>query len=250
MTDRPDRPEQPRPGHSSSVCTDARLDAAVALLSHREPSAAVMEHLQACPPCYLEYLDLAVLPQLLDAGREATMHPPAPADTGLLDRMLREVGRRRRRRRIFTAMAAAAAVVAVAVPVARLTAPGGSDPVSAPRSSSAAPSSPGGGPAAPLSASHTDPGTGAGMQVTVEAHGTGSLLTVSVSGVKAGDMCRLMVHDDAGAVVLAGRWTVSARYDSSPYMEDVQIRPEHVRRIELLDDRTGRRLVEVPFGRV
>jgi hypothetical protein len=256
----PDRPAG-RAGHPDPACLQAREDAAVALLSRREQDPAVLTHLRGCPPCHQEYLELAALSDLLEAARGGPPVPAPPPGTLLLDRLLLQVGQRRRRRRMATAMAAAAAVVAVALPLARLAADrdapgparaGGASLSASPSSATPYTDAPwgsaGGGPVY-AEGSGSDSGTGAGVDVSVAGRGSGSTLLVAVRGVPTGQHCRLIVHDAAGHAVPAGGWTVSGQY-GAPYTETVQVAPSAVRQVELVDDRTGRRLVEVAVRRV
>ena len=92
--------------------------------------------------------------------------------------------------------------------------------------------------------SATDPNTGTWAGVAVAPSGSGSTLQVSVHGVATGGRCRLMVHDAAGHAVPAGDWTVGDPRDP-PYHETVAVAPAAIRRVEVIDARTGRRLVEV-----
>jgi hypothetical protein len=256
--------DQSNAGHQAAHCAQVREEAAVALLVHSDPSPEVLAHLDACPPCRDEYLDLAALPPLLDAARSVAGGPPAPTtlpSVHLLDRLLRQVARRRRRRHMITALATAAAVVAIALPTVRWidrddagvgsALPGHpltTSTSTSSRSSSESSFGPGGGVAS-FAGSGSDPDSGARADVAVRAMGKASELSVSVHGIPAGGHCRLVVHDDAGHSLQAGVWVVEATYDE-PYYERVELAPESISRVELVDDQTGRRIVDVPIHQV
>lgn len=256
--------QQPQPSHPG--CAEAREQAAVALLTRTDPPPGVLAHLDACPPCRDEYLELADLPALLgavggvDAGIGAGPGSPrsqvaaavAAASPHLLGRLMTEVARHRRRRRLVTAMATAAAVLAIAIPAARLLDQGDAEPGStvagAPVTSSAGTSS---GPSegtfgGAFAGSGTDPVTGAGADISIDAQGAGSSVTVAVRGLPSGTHCRMLVHDASGHALPAGGWVIQPRYDE-PYVELVQVAPASIRSVELQDDRTGRRIVDVPI---
>jgi hypothetical protein len=251
-------------GHVMANCAQVREEAAVALLAHSEPAPAVLAHLGACPPCWDEYLELAALPPMLDAARQVaggTAAPTGPPSVHLLDRLLSEVTRRRRRRHLVTALATAAAVVAIAVPAARLIdrdvdgsgtvpRPG---PLIAAGSSSSSGTSPGssmgGGASGSFAGSGVDPASGARADVAIAPMGSASAVTVWVHGVPVGDPCRMVVHDDAGRSLEAGTWVVDAPSGES-YIERVEVAPSSIERVELLDARTGRRILDVPIHQV
>ncbi|HEX2804953.1 MAG TPA: hypothetical protein VHN80_02115 [Kineosporiaceae bacterium] len=278
MTDHSMPPEGERRGRARSMgkcnCAQVREEAAVALLVHGDPPPEVLAHLEGCPPCRDEYLDLAALPPLLNAARTVAGSAPAPValpSVHLLDRLLSEVARRRRRRHLITALATAAAVLAIIVPAARLfdrddsgqraasppaptvassTSPG-TGPSSSPRTSSgSSSSSSSGGAARSFAGSGIDPASGARADVTIAPVGEASAVTVSVRGIPVGGRCRIVVHDDIGRSLEAGTWVVDSRYDDEPYVERVEVAPAAIERVELLDDVTGRRIVDVPIHEV
>jgi hypothetical protein len=210
----------------------------VALLQRRQASPETSAHLHACPPCRDELAQLAVLPGLLQTAHETLRRdPPARPGPQLLDRLLVEVDRRRRRRRWsvgLLAVAAAAAVV-VAVVLGTRSGPLGTSPS-------------GSGRAVVAAGSASDPATGAHAVITLRAEGTGSEVSVAVSRWPGGPLCRLVVHEKGGAAHEVGTW--SAEGDGTTYVEDVDLPPATITRIELVDDRTGRAMLDVKIKRV
>jgi hypothetical protein len=243
--DRPELPDPTDPG----LCLLASQEAAVSLLCRTEPAPAVRAHLATCPSCNQEYRELAALIPMLAGARDAQSAEPPPAPSPLLlDRLLAHVARRRRRRRAAVGVAlAAAAAAAIAIPLVDLSS--GDDarrgPVagSSPRSVGAAQPAP--SEIVALGAARA--GTAMG-QVWIRKDGSGSTVTVSVSGVTMGTRCRMIVHDASGRATDAGWWTLTQA--ESTYVEDVATPPAGIQRIELVDERTGGRVLEVTVRQV
>ena len=253
MSGVPSPPGPPGDGHDTDACRRASQDAAVMLLRRQEPSAELLAHLAACPPCHDEFRALAALPSLL---AHASPAPPGPPPDGLLlARLLGQVRARRRRR--ITLAVAAALVLLTAVPLARtLTAPPATTsaesptPLASPASSASSASSATDDdevPAGPVLAEGTGTSGGASARVWVRALGGGSAVTVAVHGVRPGTHCRMVVLDSQGPVVDAGVWTVG---EADPrYTEHVATPPGRVQGIELIDPGTGTRVVDVAVRR-
>jgi anti-sigma-K factor RskA len=128
------------------TCDDVRPLLGAYVLGGLEPdeAAAVREHLDGCPKCAREHMELAGLPSMLDLieSPEETLQRPSPGlEDAVLDRharerrAVRERTRRRRppilegwRRRVLAGAAAAGAAAAVAVFVLG----GGNSPVNPP----------------------------------------------------------------------------------------------------------------------
>jgi hypothetical protein len=242
--------------HQGSSCAQLREEAAVALLVREAPGPQVLAHLESCPPCRDEYLELAALPALLDAAGDTatgTPVPPALPSTALLNRLLSQVARRRRRRNMVTAMATAAAVLAIAVPAARLIDQDGPARTSQP-SAASTPTGPYGprspGSSASFAGSGSNPAVGARIDVSIDASGRGSAVSVSVHGVPDGGHCRLVVHQVTGQALPAGSWVIEQGYRDEPYVEQVAIAPASITQVELLDEGTGRRIVEASIHQV
>jgi hypothetical protein len=170
----------------------------------------VEEHLAGCAECRAEVDSLREWTAALGAVPEAMLldGPPEDADL-LLQRTLRQVrgesaGRRHRRLALVTAAAAAvlAAALAGGVLAGRASAP---EPALA-RPSPGASSLP---PGTRLAAA-ADATTGARMSVTLVPAAGWVRVTATVSGIDAGEHCRLEVVGRDGTAVLAGSWLVSA----------------------------------------
>jgi hypothetical protein len=168
----------------------------------------VREHLDGCADCQREVDDLremeaalgAALPEIFIEG------PPADGDL-LLQRTLRAIRTEekrdtRQRRTGWIAAAAAAAVVlaGAGAVVGRSTAPATSAAQPAP-SATAVPGS--------RTVSATDPVTQASMTVTLKPAQGWVRLSASVSGIPAGQQCRVFVVARDGTRREAGSWLVS-----------------------------------------
>jgi hypothetical protein len=198
----------------------------------------VDEHLAGCAECRLELDELEEMKSFLgEVPPEAFLDgPPADGDL-LLQRTLREVRvtavqplvapaatARATRRSRWWLVAAAVLVVAGAVgggvvigrqtvdQQAADTTPAGSKQVTA-----------------------TDASTGATMATTVEPRTGWSWVIVSVSGLKAGDECEMLVTDKSGKTYVAGSWWVSekAARDGSRFGGGVLATVDQVRSVEI-----------------
>ncbi|MGF1662608.1 MAG: zf-HC2 domain-containing protein [Kineosporiaceae bacterium] len=176
-------------------------------------------HLAGCPDCrgeLVELRDSALLAAALDPADLAADLPadPAPDPIGrsaaapagelLLARTLREIraerASARRRTRASLVAVAAAAVLLGGAGAAGLGLATGQD---APAPPVAQPSS---GPAAVQLAGTS--ASGAAAEVSVEPARDWVRLAVRVTGVPAGERCRVVVVTAAGERVIAGSWTV------------------------------------------
>jgi anti-sigma factor RsiW len=165
-------------------------------------------HLAACTECRTEIESLREWSAALTEVPDAMLldGPPDDADL-LLQRTLRQVrdesaGRRHRRLATVTSIAAAAVLVAIAggIMVGRTTAP--AEPVA--QAPTAAVSEPAGTRSA---AGTADNGTK--MVVSVLPAAGWVRVNATVSGIPAGERCRLEVVAKDGTAVLAGSWLVS-----------------------------------------
>jgi hypothetical protein len=232
------------------TCQETRGELAVAVLTRQPLTAAAAEHLLACAACAEEFARLDVLPGLLAATRDDSLPPVVVAEPALLDRLLAELRRRKRRRRVWAGAGIAASVAAVALVVSPLGATLRTQVLPGSRPTTSAPSTaPATGPASPVIAMGvaTDPGSNAGATVKVRQGAWGSDLEVLMSGLAAGRQCRMVVVDAAGSRIEAGSWTIpSGRYaQDGGFHETVKTRPGDLVRAEILDDRTGKRIVVV-----
>lgn len=170
---------------------------------------SVQTHLDGCEHCRAEVDDLREMEAALgELPPEALIEGPPPDGELLLQRTLREVrGQRARtdyiRRGAWTAAAAvaAAAVLGGGTLLGRATAP--SAPIAAPTpASSAAPGV--------RTGTAADTVTGARMLVSVEPAAGWVRVHAVVTGVAAGQQCRLYVVARDGTRREAGSWLVSA----------------------------------------
>lgn len=182
----------------------AELGAHLLGLLDDDAARAVEEHLSGCPACRREWEELREMTDLLgDMPPEAFLEGPPDGDL-VLQRTLRQVraetGARRRRRRWGAAVAAAAVVAAVlggGVVLGRATAPG--------------PAAPGPTAVAQAPGVVTLAGAGTGgvtMTTTVTPAAGWVRLVATVSGIPAGENCRLLVIGRDGSRAIAGTWIV------------------------------------------
>lgn len=173
----------------------------------------VEEHLAGCDECRAEVESLREWTMALEAVPEAMLldGPPDDADL-LLQRTLRQIrnesaGRRHRR----TALVGAAAAVVVGLSVAsgvvvgHSTVPdnGIAQPVPTLSVPTTAPGT--------RTATAVDPVTKAGITVAIAPSPGWVRVKAAVSGIPAGERCRLEVVARDGTAVLAGSWVVSAK---------------------------------------
>jgi anti-sigma factor RsiW len=220
------------------------------VLDQREQDA-VRKHLDGCEDCRQEVGDLQEMeaalgeipPEMLIDG------PPVDGDL-LLQRSLREVRseRSRRDRARHTIWAAAAAVAAIAVfgggtLIGRATAP------SAPVAQGPVGPTPGATSSAVVrNASATNAGTGASMTVAVQNAAGWVRVHAAVTGVDAGEQCRLVVVSRTGQRREAGSWVVSEAAESAGTTVDgaALVAPDDVSSV-LLETFAGQPLVNVPI---
>jgi anti-sigma factor RsiW len=203
------------------------------------------EHLARCSACRAEIDSLREWSAALDDVGEAMLldGPPDDADL-LLQRTLRQVreesaGRRHRRFAVVTSIAAAAVAIAVAggVLVGRTTAPSGPAQVAQPPAASL--------PADARSASGTAD-TGARMTVSVIPANGWVRVNALVSGIPAGERCKLEVIGRDGAAVLAGSWLVSdaGEKNGTPLTGSALIDPAQVAAVRVVNT-AGKEFVNV-----
>jgi predicted anti-sigma-YlaC factor YlaD len=169
----------------------------------------VEEHLDSCELCRAELDSLAVVRDALDlVPPEAWLEGPPDGGELMLRRMLRTVRAERTswrlpRRTVGVAAAVVLTVVAAGALVGRITAP-----VAAARTVAAAPAPPVPGTRV---GSVTDAATGARLTVRVEPAAGWVRVSAAVTGVPAGQRCRLVVVGRDGQHEIAGSWLVSAK---------------------------------------
>jgi len=214
-----------------------------------EERRTLLEHLAGCERCRREQASLEALAGTLGELPPETLLDGPPDDADLvLQRALRqargEADRATRRRRAGVG-AAAAAVVALAVAGgAALGSDGdGSTPpdVAAPPASTVPPP-----PAGTRVASAADPTTGARATVRVEPAAGWVRVKAAVSGIEAGQRCRLWVVARDGTRQLAGSWLVSeaGERDGTTLDGSALVAPDDVAAVEV-DNVEGTRFVAV-----
>ena len=174
------------------------------------------DHLTGCDECRAEVESLREWTMALEAVPEALLldGPPEGGDL-LLQRTLRQVraessGTRRRRTALVGAAAAVAAAAAIAsgVLVGRSTVD--TTPLAQPTSSPVQTAI-----AGTRTGTATDAKTGARITVAVAPAPGWVRVNAAVSGIPAGERCRLEVVGKDGTVVLAGSWVVSAQGEAT-----------------------------------
>jgi anti-sigma factor RsiW len=179
---------------------------------------AADEHLARCADCRAELAEFAGLTAQLDRiGPEDIRLEPVTPSPGLYDRV--EAAARLQRRRPVLLAASAAAVLIVAGG-ATWAAVRGADEV---RSATAGSMS---------------------MSVAADGRNDGTALDVTVSGLPAGENCRLVVVDEQGGRHAAGEWTAYGGDASYAVWTDVD--PGAVADVVLLGT-SGDELISVDF---
>jgi RNA polymerase sigma-70 factor (ECF subfamily) len=195
---------------------------------------AVEDHLARCPQCRAEHAGLAVVPAALgELPPEALLDGPPDGGELVLQRALRQVrgesARQTLRGRIQTG-AVAAAVVAVALAGGLLLGRGQDRPPVA-----AAPAASAAQPAGMKVASRTDSATGARLTVRVTPAAGWVRVTAAVTGIPAGQRCRLWVLGRDGTKELAGSWLVSEKgaHDGTKLDGSALVAPQDVAAVQV-----------------
>lgn len=214
----------------------------------------VEEHLGDCVRCREEVAALREMERALgEVPEEAFLDGPPQGGDLMLQRTLRQVRGERasaaRWRAGVVGLAAAASLAAVfwagALTGADAGSPGALPPPPSP-TVSAAPSPP---PAGTRVASATDPGTGARMTVQLTPATKWVRLHAAVTGLPAGERCRLVVVSRDGTRSTAGGWVVGtaehgegkgAALDGSAAVD-----PSDVKEVLVVNE-AGRTFVSVP----
>ncbi|MTD52862.1 anti-sigma factor [Amycolatopsis pithecellobii] len=206
----------------------------------------VEAHLAACAQCREEVDSLTEMQTQLSAvPPEAMLDGPPPDADLLLQRALRQVRKEsagvRTRNRTFAAAAAvvvAAAAIGVGVLVGRTTA-GTSSPIAAPPPASVRPTG-------ARFASGTDAATGARLTVGVTPAAGWVRVNASVTGIPAGQRCRVVVVGKDGAREVAGSWLVSPKAANEGVNLDgsALIDPANVAAV-LVENTDGKQFVQV-----
>ena len=177
---------------------------AFALGALEEPEARVVaEHLVECAECRGQLTELKAMGELLgEIPPEAFLDgPPEGADL-VLPRALRRIDEEKaanRRRRALTITAAAAAVALVALGGGILI---GRDSTGAPTVSAAGPAT----AQVPGTKQLTGSNSGAKLAATVVPADGWVWVHASITGIPAGQKCRLVVVSRSGQTEIAGSW--------------------------------------------
>jgi hypothetical protein len=168
-------------------------------------------HLAECEVCRADVVELEAVKSVLeDIPPEALLHGPPDADL-VLQRTLRQVRQEvagAARRRWVPAVAAAAVLVAgvlgAGVALGRGTAPESVAQVPPSPSPTVSPPPPG-----TVSETTVDPSTNVRLTARVVPAAGWVRLTAAVTGIPAGEDCRLVVVGSGGEREIAGGWVVS-----------------------------------------
>ncbi|MFD7627332.1 anti-sigma factor family protein [Streptomyces sp. NPDC059851] len=216
----------------------------------------VEAHVSGCVRCREEVAALREMEAALgEVPPEAFLDGPPQGGDLMLQRTLRQVrgeAASHRRRRLGLAGLAAAASLAAVFWAGAQTGGGDGEAVAQPPvpgpTVTAAPSPP---PAGTRVASATDAGTGARMTVRVTPAAKWVRVHAAVTGVPAGERCRLVVVSRDGKKNTAGSWVVGgggqaggeakgAALDGSAWVD-----PADVREV-LVENEAGKKFVSVP----
>lgn len=214
----------------------------------QQTTAEVEKHLAGCAECRAEVESLREWQKALEAVPEAMLldGPPEGGDL-LLQRTLRQIrtesgGRRFRRNTLISsaAVVVVAAAISAGVVVGRAT----NEPVDqalptpTPTVSTVGPDT--------RLATATDPTTGARITVAIQPAPGWVRINAAVSGIPAGEPCKLLVIGKDGTEILAGSWVVSQKGEAEGTTLDgsALIDPANVARVEV-ENVAGKRFTAV-----
>jgi predicted anti-sigma-YlaC factor YlaD len=213
------------------TCDEIRLELGAYVLGALGPAErmSVDGHVAHCPDCCAELAELAELPALLGrlSEKEAAEGIDEELPPDLLPQLLTRVSAERRRRRRGTVVAvAAAALVAVAgtgFAATQLVGQRSADQVVA---TSAA---------------------GVTTSASLRGEHDGTAISLRISGVTAGQWCRLIAVDDAGRQQVLSDW--QADYEGvADITASAAAGPEQIRTLRVVTPQGGP-LAELPVAR-
>jgi hypothetical protein len=206
------------------TCPEAATGLGAYVLGALEPDerAHLEQHLRACPACAAELAEFEALPTLLDRVRPEDLRPAAVAPSrDMFDRLSAAAAPAPLRARTWALVAAAVlAVAGLGVGVTVWATGSGDSTVTA---------------------------SAGAVRATVTASSVdhGSVLVVSVAGMRPGEICHLVAVDTAGDRHAAGVWPASAAGDGT-WRGWADVGRDRLRAVILTGD-SGRELVRVPF---
>lgn len=210
----------------------------------------VEAHLVTCAECREEVESLQEMRDFLGAlPPEALLDGPPDGGDLLLQRTLRQVrgeaATTRTRSRLFTAAAAVVVAGAALGAGVLLGHSGQSSPVAEPGPPISSPAPPTTVPGTRF-ASATDPTTGARLTVGLVPAAGWVRVNASVTGIPAGERCRLIVVGKDGTRDIAGNWLVSAAAETQGVNLDgsALIDPSNVSSV-LVQNTEGKTFVQV-----
>lgn len=218
----------------------------------------VEEHVGGCVQCRQEVTALREMEAALgEVPAEAFLDGPPQGGDLLLQRTLRQMRQEadgaRRRRGVLTGLAVAASMTAVFWAGTQLGSGDGAGNRALPEPTPTVSAQPTPPPAGTRVASATDAGTGARMTVQVAPAPKWVRVRAAVTGVPAGERCRLVVVSKDGTRTTAGGWVVgSAEHGEGKGASldgSAAVDPSEVRAV-LVENESGRTFVSVPVASV
>ncbi|RSM63849.1 anti-sigma factor [Kibdelosporangium aridum] len=215
------------------------VDAYVAGLLAPNQAAGVEQHIDSCEVCRMDSVSLREMREFLGEVPPEAMLEGYPDDADLvLQRALRQVRTEktaaRRRSRFLTAAAAvvaAAALVTGGVLVGQSTT---SQPVAVPTVTQ---------PEGVRFANSTDSETGARLVVRVTPAAGWARVNAAVSGIPAGEPCRLIVVSKDGTRESAGSWVVPDNESGGTTLDGSALIPANDITTVLVETTDGKRYV-------
>ncbi|GGZ31424.1 hypothetical protein GCM10010387_26710 [Streptomyces inusitatus] len=220
-------------------------------LDERE-AQAVEEHVKSCETCREEVSVLREWETALgEVPPEAFLDGPPEDGEPLLRRTLRQAREERgTAERLRRSLLAAAAVVAAAAvlgggfAIGRSTGEDRTRPAARPSAVSSPPVAP--APTGVVVASARDRGTGARMAVRMTPSAEWVRLNVSVSGIPAGERCRIVVVSRDGTREVAGSWLVGSAEKGANLDGSAAVAREDVASIAV-ENEAGKTYVATPL---
>ncbi|GII57517.1 hypothetical protein Pth03_59060 [Planotetraspora thailandica] len=249
------------------TCEDVRMSLGVYVLGalDAEEAAEVEAHLDGCPECAAELMELSGLPAMLARVSEEDITHAAAPPRAMLDRLVVVSARRSRWSRIMLGLAASLVVAALGGSAWLVSARGGVA-TSAPASTSDTAQAAAGSPAPPTANQSTKAldapadapaeaqagglereGSNGGVRLSVRlvSESGGTRVVSWVRGVPAGTVCRLWAVGKDGTRSPAGSWEVPKGGYRGAYEASTELPLSQIQSL-VLSTSDGRGLVTVP----